>query len=124
MNLAQFLAAEGQAIGARRLGVQGSLPQPPSPLLRRSTCRNVFRETDPLAPVCGIVGNVLARADLTPEVTVLRRVNHWLVHRGPDDEAFFVPRLPAVVITLPPDVKRETGATPGSGDLPISRRPS
>ena len=40
--------------------------------------------------MCGIVGNVLARGDLTPDVAVLQRMNDRLAHRGPDDEGRFV----------------------------------
>jgi len=40
--------------------------------------------------VCGIVGNVLARADRTPDLAVLKRMNDRIAHRGPDDEGFLV----------------------------------
>ncbi len=40
--------------------------------------------------MCGIVGNVLARADRTPDPAVLKRMNDRIAHRGPDDEGFFV----------------------------------
>src|SRR5205807_9137507 len=43
-----------------------------------------------VASVCGIVGNVFARADRRPDPAVLRRMNDRLVHRGPDDEGFFL----------------------------------
>ena len=40
--------------------------------------------------MCGIVGNVLARADRTPDLAVLKRMNDRIAHRGPDDEGFLV----------------------------------
>ncbi len=40
--------------------------------------------------MCGIVGNVLARGDRTPDPGVLKRMNDRIVHRGPDDEGFFL----------------------------------
>ena len=40
--------------------------------------------------MCGIVGNVLARGDRTPDPAVLKRMTDRLVHRGPDDEGFFL----------------------------------
>jgi len=40
--------------------------------------------------VCGIVGNVLARRDRTPDAAVLKRMSDRIAHRGPDDEGFVV----------------------------------
>ena len=40
--------------------------------------------------MCGIVGNVLARTDRTPDLAVLKRMNDRIAHRGPDDEGFLV----------------------------------
>jgi len=40
--------------------------------------------------MCGIVGNVLARADRVPDRAVLQRMADRIHHRGPDDEGFLV----------------------------------
>ena len=40
--------------------------------------------------MCGIVGNVLARRDRTPDTAVLKRMSDRIAHRGPDDEGFVV----------------------------------
>ena len=40
--------------------------------------------------MCGIVGNVLARRDRTPDAAVLKRMSDRIAHRGPDDEGFVV----------------------------------
>src|SRR5207249_4950143 len=65
-------------------------------LLRHAAQARLLRPRDGgrgptgLATVCGIVGNVLARADRTPDAAILKRMNDRIAHRGPDDEGFLV----------------------------------
>ena len=40
--------------------------------------------------MCGIVGNVFATADRSPDERILRRMADRLRHRGPDDEGFVI----------------------------------
>ena len=66
--------------------------------------------------MCGIVGNVLARADLRPDSTVLRRMNDRLVHRGPDDEGFFVQGPVGLAMRRLRIIDLATGQQPMSGE--------
>jgi asparagine synthase (glutamine-hydrolysing) len=66
--------------------------------------------------VCGIVGNVLARGDRTPDPTVLKRMNDRLVHRGPDDEGFFLEGPAALAMRRLKIIDLATGHQPMSGE--------
>jgi len=66
--------------------------------------------------VCGIVGNVVARADRRPDVTVLRRMNDRVVHRGPDDEGFFVQGPVGLAMRRLRVIDLATGQQPMSGE--------
>jgi asparagine synthase (glutamine-hydrolysing) len=62
--------------------------------------------------VCGIVGNVFARRDQTPDPTVLKRMNDRLAHRGPDDEGFFLDGPAALAMRRLKIIDLETGHQP------------
>jgi asparagine synthase (glutamine-hydrolysing) len=66
--------------------------------------------------VCGIVGNVFARADRTPDPAVLKRMNDRLAHRGPDDEGFFLEGPAALAMRRLKIIDLETGHQPMSGE--------
>ncbi len=66
--------------------------------------------------MCGIVGNVLARADRAPDPAVLKRMNDRLVHRGPDDEGFFVEGPAALAMRRLEIIDLATGHQPMSGE--------
>lgn len=66
--------------------------------------------------MCGIVGNVVARADLRPDVTVLKRMNDRLVHRGPDDAGFFVRGPVGLAMRRLRIIDLATGQQPMSGE--------
>jgi len=66
--------------------------------------------------VCGIVGNVLARGDRTPDPAVLKRMNDRLVHRGPDDEGFFLEGPAALAMRRLKIIDLATGHQPMSGE--------
>jgi len=66
--------------------------------------------------VCGIVGNVLARGDRTPDPAVLKRMNDQLAHRGPDDEGFFIEGPAALAMRRLKIIDLATGHQPMSGE--------
>jgi asparagine synthase (glutamine-hydrolysing) len=66
--------------------------------------------------VCGIVGNVLARADRTPDPVVLKRMNDRLAHRGPDDEGFFIQGPAGLAMRRLKIIDLATGHQPMSGE--------
>jgi asparagine synthase (glutamine-hydrolysing) len=66
--------------------------------------------------VCGIVGNVLARADRRPDQAILEAMADRLAHRGPD-EAGFVVRGPAGLgIRRLKIIDLDTGRQPMTGE--------
>jgi len=66
--------------------------------------------------VCGIVGNVLARGDRSPDPAVLKRMNDRLAHRGPDDEGSFVEGPAALAMRRLEIIDLATGHQPMSGE--------
>jgi asparagine synthase (glutamine-hydrolysing) len=66
--------------------------------------------------VCGIVGNVLARWDRSPDPAVLKRMNDRLAHRGPDDEGFFAEGPAALAMRRLEIIDLATGHQPMSGE--------
>ncbi len=66
--------------------------------------------------MCGIVGNVLARADRSPDPAVLRRMNDRLAHRGPDDEGFFVHGPAGLAMRRLKIIDLATGHQPMTGE--------
>ena len=66
--------------------------------------------------MCGIVGNVLARADRTPDPVVLKRMNDRLTHRGPDDEGFFIQGPAGLAMRRLKIIDLATGHQPMSGE--------
>jgi asparagine synthase (glutamine-hydrolysing) len=66
--------------------------------------------------VCGIVGNVLARRDRSPDPAVLKRMNDRLAHRGPDDEGFFAEGPAALAMRRLEIIDLATGHQPMSGE--------
>ena len=66
--------------------------------------------------MCGIVGNVFARADRRPDPTVLRRMNDRLAHRGPDDEGFFVNGPAGLAMRRLKIIDLATGHQPMTGE--------
>ncbi|MGH7305043.1 MAG: asparagine synthetase B family protein, partial [Candidatus Rokuibacteriota bacterium] len=66
--------------------------------------------------MCGIVGNVLARGDRTPDPAVLKRMNDRLAHRGPDDEGFFLEGPAALAMRRLKIIDLATGHQPMSGE--------
>ena len=66
--------------------------------------------------MCGIVGNVFARADRRPDPAVLRRMNDRLAHRGPDDEGFFVNGPAGLAMRRLKIIDLATGHQPMTGE--------
>jgi asparagine synthase (glutamine-hydrolysing) len=66
--------------------------------------------------VCGIVGNVLARRDRTPDPAVVKRMNDRLAHRGPDDEGFFLEGPAALAMRRLKIIDLATGQQPIHGE--------
>jgi asparagine synthase (glutamine-hydrolysing) len=66
--------------------------------------------------VCGIVGNVLARADRTPDPGVLKRMNARLAHRGPDDEGYHLEGPAGLAMRRLKIIDLTTGHQPMSGE--------
>jgi asparagine synthase (glutamine-hydrolysing) len=66
--------------------------------------------------VCGIVGNVLARADRTPDAAVLKRMNDRITHRGPDDEGVFVQGPAGLAMRRLKIIDLATGHQPMTGE--------
>jgi asparagine synthase (glutamine-hydrolysing) len=66
--------------------------------------------------VCGIVGNVLARADRSPDPAVLKRMNDRIAHRGPDDEGFFVQGSAGLAMRRLKIIDLATGHQPMAGE--------
>ena len=66
--------------------------------------------------MCGIVGNVFARADRTPDPAVLKRMNDRLAHRGPDDEGFFLEGPAALAMRRLKIIDLATGQQPMHGE--------
>ena len=66
--------------------------------------------------MCGIVGNVLAREDRTPDPGVLKRMNDRLAHRGPDDEGFLVEGPAGLAMRRLKIIDLATGHQPMSGE--------
>jgi asparagine synthase (glutamine-hydrolysing) len=66
--------------------------------------------------VCGIVGNVMARADRQPNPRVLRRMADRLAHRGPDDEGFVVRGRAGLGMRRLKIIDLETGRQPMTGE--------
>jgi asparagine synthase (glutamine-hydrolysing) len=66
--------------------------------------------------VCGIVGNVLARADRMPDPAILKRMNDRIAHRGPDDEGFFVQGAVGLAARRLKIIDLATGHQPMAGE--------
>ena len=66
--------------------------------------------------MCGIVGNVLARADRTPDAAVLKRMNDRITHRGPDDEGVFVQGPAGLAMRRLKIIDLTTGHQPMTGE--------
>jgi asparagine synthase (glutamine-hydrolysing) len=66
--------------------------------------------------VCGIVGNVLARADRTPDRAVLERMNDRIAHRGPDDDGVFVQGPAGLAMRRLKIIDLATGHQPMAGE--------
>ena len=66
--------------------------------------------------MCGIVGNVLARADRAVDPQVLKRMADRIAHRGPDDEGFFVRGPVGLGTRRLKIIDLETGHQPLSGE--------
>ncbi len=66
--------------------------------------------------MCGIVGNVLARADRTPDAAVLKRMNDRITHRGPDDEGVFVQGPAGLAMRRLKIIDLATGHQPMTGE--------
>jgi asparagine synthase (glutamine-hydrolysing) len=66
--------------------------------------------------VCGIVGNVLARADRTPNPAVLERMNDRITHRGPDDGGVFVRGPAGLAMRRLKIIDLATGHQPMAGE--------
>jgi len=66
--------------------------------------------------VCGIVGNILARADRTPDPAVLARMNERLAHRGPDDEGILVQGPAGLAMRRLRIIDLATGHQPMAGE--------
>ncbi|HKB24354.1 MAG TPA: asparagine synthase (glutamine-hydrolyzing) [Methylomirabilota bacterium] len=66
--------------------------------------------------MCGIVGNIFARADRRPDPAVLRRMNDRLAHRGPDDEGFFVQGPAGLAMRRLKIIDLATGHQPMTGE--------
>jgi asparagine synthase (glutamine-hydrolysing) len=66
--------------------------------------------------VCGIVGNVLARADRRPDQAVVEAMADRLAHRGPDDAGFVVRGPAALGIRRLKIIDLDTGRQPMTGE--------
>ncbi len=66
--------------------------------------------------MCGIVGNVLARADRSPDPAVLKRMNDRIAHRGPDDEGYFVQGSAGLAMRRLKIIDLATGQQPMTGE--------
>ena len=66
--------------------------------------------------MCGIVGNVLARADRTPDPAVLQRMNDRITHRGPDDQGVFVQGPAGLAMRRLKIIDLATGHQPMAGE--------
>ena len=66
--------------------------------------------------MCGIVGNVMARADYAPDPAVLKRMADRVIHRGPDEEGFFVQGPAGLGIRRLRIIDLETGRQPMTGE--------
>ena len=66
--------------------------------------------------MCGIVGNVLARADRTPDRAVLQRMNDRIAHRGPDDDGVFVQGPAGLAMRRLKIIDLATGHQPMAGE--------
>jgi asparagine synthase (glutamine-hydrolysing) len=66
--------------------------------------------------VCGIVGNVLARADRRPDQAVLEAMADRLAHRGPDDAGFVVRGPAGLGIRRLKIIDLATGHQPMTGE--------
>jgi len=66
--------------------------------------------------VCGIVGNILARADRRPDPAVLQRMNERLAHRGPDDEGILVQGPAGLAMRRLKIIDLATGHQPMAGE--------
>src|SRR5207245_2875979 len=92
--------------GLLRHPAQAHLPRP----------RDRGRGPDGLSVVCGIVGNVLARADRAPDPAVLTRMNERLTHRGPDDEGVLVQGPAGLAMRRLKIIDLATGHQPMAGE--------
>ena len=66
--------------------------------------------------MCGIVGNVLARADRRPDQKVLEAMADRLAHRGPDDAGFVVRGPAGLGIRRLKIIDLDTGRQPMTGE--------
>jgi asparagine synthase (glutamine-hydrolysing) len=66
--------------------------------------------------VCGIVGNVLARADRRPDPKILEAMADRLAHRGPDDAGFVVRGPAGLGIRRLKIIDLDTGRQPMTGE--------
>jgi len=66
--------------------------------------------------VCGIVGNVMARADRRPDLVVLQRMADRIAHRGPDDQGFVVRGRAGLGMRRLRIIDLETGRQPMTGE--------
>ena len=66
--------------------------------------------------MCGIVGNILARADRRPDPAVLQRMNERLAHRGPDDEGILVQGPAGLAMRRLKIIDLATGHQPMAGE--------
>jgi asparagine synthase (glutamine-hydrolysing) len=66
--------------------------------------------------VCGIVGNVLARADRRPDQKILEAMADRLAHRGPDDAGFVVRGPAGLGIRRLKIIDLDTGRQPMTGE--------
>ena len=66
--------------------------------------------------MCGIVGNVLARADRRPDQAILEAMADRLAHRGPDDAGFVVRGPAGLGIRRLKIIDLDTGRQPMTGE--------
>jgi asparagine synthase (glutamine-hydrolysing) len=66
--------------------------------------------------VCGIVGNVFARADRRPDQAILEAMADRLAHRGPDDAGFIVRGPAGLGIRRLEIIDLDTGRQPMTGE--------
>ena len=66
--------------------------------------------------MCGIVGNVMARADRRPDPHVLQRMAARIAHRGPDDQGFVVRGRAGLGMRRLKIIDLETGRQPMTGE--------